>query len=257
MAIMELSQAKLKYFSALNINKVRQSEGLFIAEGIKSVKDLILHQAICETIIYNPSEIDLYELNDIPHSAQIFTCQQIHKLSSLKTPSGIVGVFKIPHKSKEYLPNDSDWTLILDNINDPGNMGTIIRTAHWYNVKNIILFGYCTDIYASKVVQSTMGSLVFPHFYECKSEEDFKKHFWREDLPLIVTSLNGKSIQEFDALKKGVLVMGSESHGVQDFWVKMKNAQPAFLPFINNSSHPESLNVAIASAIFMHHFIQP
>lgn len=254
---MELSQAKLKHFSSLNIKKIRQSEGLFIAEGLKNVKDLILHQAICETIIYNPSEINIAELDKIPDSTQVYTCKQIQKLSSLKTAPGIVGVFRIPNNNNKYQPNVSDWTLILDNINDPGNMGTIIRTAHWYNVKNIILFGNCTDIYASKVVQSTMGSLVFPHFYECKSEEDFKANFWQEELPLIITSLNGKSIQELEPYKKGYLVMGSESHGVQDFWIKIKNAQPAFLPFVNNSSHPESLNVAIASAIFMHHFIQP
>ncbi len=252
---MELSQAKLKYFHSLLQKKNRTTERLFIAEGLKTIADLIQNNANCEAIIIDNAEIDEQKLSFIPANTTLYTTKQIHKLSSQSSPAGIIGVFKMPNSSADFSFKSSKWTLILDNINDPGNMGTVIRTAHWFNIQNIILFGNCTDIYAPKVVQSTMGSLLFPHFYTCFNEEEFTNTFHQKDKKLFVTSLEGKPINDVAKTSEGYLVLGSESHGVQPFWEQLENASSIYLPFQNEKSHPESLNVATAGAIFMHHFI--
>lgn len=253
---MELSQAKLKQFSALLQKKHRTSEQLFIAEGVKTVKDLISNGAICKTIVYHPEQIEEHLFSSIPSSIDIYTTKHIQKLSSQKTPAGLLGIFEIPASPINFPTNSPEWTLILDSVSDPGNMGTLIRTAHWFNISQIILFGNCTDIYAPKVVQSTMGSLVFPDFYWCNSQEEFEKQFFNQQMPLYVTSLDGKPLNQTNCSSKGYIVLGSESHGVQNFWKKIPNTHPLFLPFNNQENHPESLNVAVAGGIFMHSLIQ-
>lgn len=249
---MELSQAKLKQFSALLQKKHRSSEQLFVAEGIKTVKDLIEQGAICKTIIYHPDQIEDKSLSFIPSSSDIYITKQIQKLSSQKTPAGLLGIFEMPNPPSRFPTQTPQWTLILDNISDPGNMGTLIRTAHWFNISQIILFGNCTDIYAPKVVQSTMGSLIFPHFYWCASQKEFETEFLIKKAPIYITSLNGHPFNTSEKASSGYIVLGSESHGVQPFWEQLPNAYPLFLPFSNPNNHPESLNVAVAGGIFMH-----
>src|SRR5688572_13493817 len=138
---MELSQNKLKYLTSLHQKKTREEEGVFIAEGLKVITDLVRFGFVPQLLAYNPSRFDLKDFGQSHAFCEYFTTNEVQdsKISLLSTPPGVLAVFVKPVHEIDRARLKTSYVFILDNINDPGNLGTIIRTAHWFGIENIYI----------------------------------------------------------------------------------------------------------------------
>tara|TARA_X000000950_G_scaffold37305_1_gene39843 strand:+ start:89 stop:805 length:717 start_codon:yes stop_codon:yes gene_type:complete len=237
-----LSKNEQKKIRLLDEKKYRSKFGLFIAEGLKIVKELIQEGHAFESI-YSSKPIDFAPYKLIDKST-------MNKVSQLTNASGIIGVFKIPKFSNRF--NTESFSLALDSVSDPGNLGTIIRLCDWFGINDIFCSSDTVDCYNSKVVQSSMGSIarVKCHYIELS---DFLS---KSELTVYGATLNG--ISHYDNLynKKGILVLGSESHGISPQVLK----EIDHCVTINSNgvgTKADSLNVATATAILLGEIFRP
>lgn len=249
---MEISKSKISLYSSLSQVKMRRRHGLFIAEGLKSVADS-LQQFELEALILS-KDVDKSSLTFDIESELIkgkvleADSSTIKKISSLSTPSDVMAVFHIPNDRNQNLRVDPDSLyLVLDGVRDPGNMGTIIRTAHWFGVRKIFASMDCVDVYNPKTVQSTMGSLGKVEIVYCDIEALIDSN---PGMPVYGTLLDGKNIYKSELGTSGFIVMGNEGKGLSDK-VKSKVTHKLLIPPYDESNHSESLNVAIATAVVL------
>jgi len=250
---MQLSASRLKWIISLQQKKFREEHRVFVAEGKKVIGDLVENGWIPQYIVTGPELQDwaddrLGSTTDIA----VADAMQMKKASGLSTPPGILAVFPVPLSSDEI-----SWTapvcLLLDGIGDPGNMGTILRTAHWFGVRDIFLDHHCTDPFAPKVVQATMGSLAKVRLHTVADSLALAAEARSKGVDICFADMEGtdyRSLQRKDPL---LLVLGSESHGVSEVW----RAQAAFvasIPPADLSDHPDSLNVAVSASVLLSHF---
>lgn len=246
---MAISQANLKNIRQLAESKHRKGEKRFTAEGHKTISDL---QRFGYTIVHLYAVDEAFEaakfINPIAESV---SKKEMDRMSGLSTPPGILGVFVLPDILIDNQVKTGVWSLVLDGIKDPGNMGTILRTAHWFGITDIYLCNACVDIFNPKVVQSSMGSLAAIKFRLIDSIEHFIQYATNKKHPLYATDMKGKALTNYQKFEPCSIIMGSESHGISQAWEKVgveKLSIPGFY-------HPllESLNVAVATGIILYH----
>jgi len=232
----------IKLLNQINQKKNRLELGLFAAEGIKSVRELIEGGLVLK-YLFATSE---YENNF--HSEALITVDAatLKKLSNLKTPSGVLGVFEIPQKP---LLIHSGLTLVLDEINDPGNLGTIIRLCDWFGVDQLVCSNNTVDCYNPKVVQASMGSLARVSIVYCDLEEFLKN----DERPVYGTFLKGNSIYQCNLKPDLILVMGNEANGISSGIEKLVT-DSITIPGFGREHKTESLNVATATAVILSEF---
>jgi len=238
-----ISKKQIQFIRSLKLKKYRHQQQMFIAEGEKWLNEIIQNEVHSESIFLTDEKlIDQYKIT-VPYldKISIIKPKELEQISQLKTPNKIVTVLPIFNNKLNITDLKNDFTLVCDNIKDPGNLGTIIRTASWYNFKQIILSENCVDIYNSKVVQSTMGALLHLNIYQCNLIELFKQH---KQIPIHATAIKGKAIRSLE-LKSGFVVIGSESHGVGKEILKLCTNRIS----IKKYGKAESLNVAVATGI--------
>lgn len=250
---MALSKNKIKYFNSLNLKKNRDNEQVFIAEGIKLVGDLLPYfkakyiVATTEWLSKNSHIADeIIEIENI---------EEMKKITLLSTPSPVYVVF---YRSQydfnlQDLLLKRELILALDTVQDPGNLGTIIRIADWFGIKNIICSHGTVDVYNAKTIQSTMGALarVKVHYVELRDVLDiFRKHAY----PIYGTFLDGASIYNAELAKYGVIVMGNEGNGISDEIEKLVSDKLLIPSYPADEPTSESLNVAVATAIVCSEF---
>lgn len=236
-----LSKNKIKFIKSLQQKKNRIESNLFVVEGRKSVSSLLnspfeVKEVYCTDIVLKKVP-GLLALNPF-----------IVEDSSIQKASGLVSNKEAIAVVKQKYSEEIDWNkniLYLDGISDPGNLGTIVRTAEWFGIEQIICSDDCVEFYNPKVIQSTMGSFS-SKAPVIKSVSSFLKEA-PEGLDIYVTSFNGESPKKISGIKSGALVMGSESHGVSDLWETAKHTDIT-IPS-SPDSKAESLNVAIATSI--------
>ena len=240
---MSLSKNKLKYIKSLKDKKSRSEHNTFIAEGNKMVSDLLPHlkcqllvgtSAFLETIDQSISIDEIVEVNDT----------QLAQASFLKTPQQVLAVFYQPDYEEEHISNQ--LVLALDGVQDPGNLGTIIRLADWYGIGNIFCSHDTADVYNPKVVQATMGALARVRVHYVDLQEFLTEN---SSLPIYGTLLDGQNMYEQNLESHGIIVMGNEGNGIRpeiEQLISTKLYIPNY-PIGNPTS--ESLNVAIATAI--------
>ncbi|MCF8369404.1 MAG: RNA methyltransferase [Bacteroidales bacterium] len=247
-----LSKNKEKIIRSLPILKYRKQTGLFLAEGPKIVEELLEStfevNFICATSEWLNSKNSLvkkYECFEV-------TQNELNKISALKNPNQVLATFKIPDNSP--IPNFSnELILVLDNIRDPGNLGTIIRSADWFGVKNIICANTCVDLYNPKVVQSTMGSIARVGLFYTDLIEYFTKAALQ--MPVYGAVLNGANMYTAVDTSTGYLIIGNESNGISDGllpFITKKLSIPSFVK--PDGSHAESLNASVATAVLLAEF---
>ena len=239
-----LSKNKIKLIRSLESKKQRIETGLFVAEGNKLVAD-ILPFFNCELLVAKPAWIAAQ--GDLQVRELIIAeDNDISRASLLKNPQDVIAVFTQSKRSlnKEILKNG--LTLVLDGIQDPGNLGTIIRLADWFGIRNLIGSPDTADVYNPKNVQASMGSMAHVDvFYEPLPAllEELK------DLPIYGTFLDGKILYESNLNSTGVIVMGNEGNGIRPE-VEQYVTNRLYIPnFPQGSESTESLNVAVAAAI--------
>ena len=231
-----LSKNEQKKIRLLGEKKYRSKLGLFIVEGLKIIQELIQEGYAFESI-YSSKPIDFapYKLIDKP---------TLNKVSYLTNCSGIMGVFKIPESSHIY--KTDSFSLAVDSISDPGNLGTIIRLCDWFGIKNIYCSSDTVDCYNPKVIQSTMGSIARVKCHYINLIPFLSKY----ESTVYGATLDGKTHYHNLYDKKGILVVGSESHGISTEVLKKIDQSVTITPK-GLGTNAESLNVATATAILL------
>lgn len=228
-----ISKNQIKFVRQLEQKKYRKKEGLFVAEGPKVVGDLLRAG-------FNAQEIyATKEWNSNEKRVQEVTEEELRKVSFLQHPQQVLALFEIPSAK---LSSDSDLSLALDDVQDPGNLGTIIRIADWFGISTIYCSENTVDAWSPKVVQATMGSIARVNIVYT----DLKELIRNAKVPVYGTLLDGQNIYTQELTQEGIIVMGNEGNGISQ----------AIRPLINRKllipqfhEGPESLNVAIATAI--------
>ena len=239
-----LSKSKIKYIRSLEMKKFRIESGCFLAEGNKLVRD-ILPFFECELLVAKPSW--MAQQGDI-RAGELIAAEgdDIEKASLLKTPQDVIAVFKQPNYFLDTEELKRNLSLVSDGIQDPGNLGTIIRLADWFGIKNVICSPDSADIFNPKTVQATMGAIArvkvfYTHLPELLND--------LAGLPVYGTFLEGKNIYEEELTANGLIVMGNEGKGISRpvaGHISHKLYIPNYPP---ETETAESLNVAVATAI--------
>ncbi|OYD43495.1 TrmH family RNA methyltransferase [Sphingobacterium cellulitidis] len=238
-----LSKAQISLITSLQHKKFRTQHNLFVVEGIKSVLEFI-HSSYKISKIFATAEAAA-KLGKIPQNIKLdeLTDAEFNKISGLKNPQGALALVEIPQFDQLHLTNlKGKHSLILDDVQDPGNLGTIIRTAEWFGIENIICSIGTVDAYNPKVVQATMGSLSRIEIHYLDLEEFILKN----NMPIFGALLNGESIYETNFGDEGFIMMGNEGNGIRESLIP-KVDKAVTIPRVGNA---ESLNVAVATTIF-------
>jgi TrmH family RNA methyltransferase len=227
----------------LHHKKFRDEFGVFIGEGPKLVTQLLQNKnMVCKEIFAcEPFVLENENLvNNIP--VTLVSDFEMDKISTLTVAGTILGIFE---KKKEFEIGDikNKWTLMLDGIRDPGNFGTMIRTADWFGIEQMVCSNDCADQYNPKVVQSTMGSIANVHIHYT----DLAAFLSSQDIKKYAATLSGKDISMIKSLKQGIIIIGNESRGIQKEILDLSDEQIT----IRGYGKAESLNAAVATGIIL------
>ena len=245
-----LSKVRVKYIQSLGQKKGRDTEDVFIAEGPKIVEELLSAENATIQHLYATSQWIEKNKNRV-HNIQLTEVDgsDLERISQLKTPNEVLAIVS-KFKAPELIELKGRITLALDRIQDPGNMGTIIRVADWFGIKNIICTPDSADIYNSKVVQATMGSLVRVNVIYTELESWLKKN---NQIKTYAAALSGKPLHSFGKIGEGILIIGNESKGIQENILAMTDEKIT----IQRTGKAESLNAAVSTGIILSHITTP
>lgn len=252
-----ISKNQQKYIHGLELKKNRKKDGVFVAEGTKIVSELLsagykaTFIAGCEEWIASNADI-LGNVKEV----QVVTEEELRKTSFLQHPQHVLGVFIQP--SDNQLPK-SDWLkdnlcIALDGVQDPGNLGTIIRIADWFGIDTIVCSNTTVDAFSPKVVQATMGSIARVKVIYTDLNAYLRS---LNDIPVYGTQLDGENIYEKKLTTNGIIIMGNEGNGISPEIRRLINSRILIPSFPPERPTAESLNVAIATAITVAEFRRP
>lgn len=237
-----VSKNQIKIITGLQQKKYRKQHKLFFAEGIKVVQELL------------NSNFELYQLfttedvfsNVDKAKVEFITEAELKKISALTTPNGCLALFVKPEEKP--VP-DTGLIVALDDVRDPGNLGTIIRLCDWFGISHLVCSEQCVDVFNPKVVQATMGSLTRVNVVYT----DLDAYLAKTKLPVLGTFMDGDNIYETALPENGIIVMGNEANGISPA-IEDKAGHRISIPRFGNLQQTESLNVATAAAIILSEF---
>ncbi len=232
-----ISKNQIKWVRSLELKKNRRSEGLFVAEGPKVVGDLLRAGFTAR---------QLFSTSPKTADAQPVTEEELRRISFLQHPQEVLGVFQIPDNLAPVSP-EGHLSLALDGVQDPGNVGTIIRIADWFGIDCIYCSPATADVYNPKVVQATMGSIA--HLPVIYTDLPQLLDGLPADFPVYGTLLDGDDIYNQPLSDEGIIVMGNEGNGISEAVRQRVNRRLLIPNFRQGCQNAESLNVAIATAI--------
>lgn len=242
-----ISKNQLKYIRQLEQKKYRRREGLFVAEGTKVVGDLLLR--------YRPEAVFATADWQAPAgiTPQLVTDDELRRISFLQHPQQVLALFPLPtinYKlstiNSKLSTINSTLSIALDGVQDPGNLGTIIRIADWFGISTIICSEDTVDAWNPKVVQATMGSIARVNIIYINLPEFLDS--LPADFPVYGTFLDGDNIYTQELTREGLIIMGNEGNGISDA-VRAKVNRRLLIPDFHQGETADSLNVAIATAI--------
>lgn len=245
----------IKDIKKLDRKRNRWKENKFIIEGIKLIEEAILEGVRLYSIIFSESFSNLDEFDEIVSKLDkniekyIVTDSIFNEITDTETPQGVLGVIGFNSISLDEITNiEKPVLLFLDGLQDPGNLGTIIRTADAFNIDGIILGEGTVDPYNPKVVRATMGSIFRTKMYSSKNNDECIEHFRTKNIKIISTDLNGDLLDSKDIIGGSIFVIGNESKGVSEkiLGVSDRNIR---IPMPGNA---ESLNAGVAASIIMY-----
>lgn len=252
---MELSKTKTSLYASLSAKKMRQKHGLFLAEGEKCALDTLGAfplECLVVTKEWYDSNIQLVAEYEYSNCVAVASADSIRKITTLVSPPEVIAVFRLPEEDNfDIKIEDEKLYLMLDGVQDPGNLGTIIRTADWFGIDTIIASRDTADVFNPKVVQSTMGSLKRVRLIYADLKGILGEH---GEMPVYGLLLDGESIykQSYDG-KGGFIVMGNEGNGISQE-IRECVGHRLLIPPYDAGRRPESLNVAVATAITLSWF---
>ncbi len=242
-----ISKNQIKYIHQLELKKFRKQEGLFIAEGHKVVGDLLRAGfkprqifAVQDWITDNSSQLSVLD-----SQFSEVNLEELTRLSLLQHPQQVLALFPIPDEQTIPSPKNA-LSILLDNVQDPGNLGTIIRIADWFGIDTIYCSLGTVDAWNPKVVQATMGSIARVHIKYVDPQLLFDS--LPDNFPVYGTFLDGDNIYTQQLSQQGIIVMGNEGNGISDA-VRSRVTHKLLIPDFHKGDTADSLNVAIATAI--------
>ena len=241
-----MEKSRLKWIKSLQLKKYRQAEQCFLVQGYKAVEVLLDSTfEVVEILTTKEFSDRLYaKINGLNRSVRFSTVQGsvLESLGSFQSNDAVLAVVRM--KPEENITAGKGLILLLDSIRDPGNLGTIIRTADWFGVSKIVLSPTCVDFYNPKVISATMGS--FCHINFCYT--DLTEFIRAASLPVYGAFLNGKNIQTVNFNPDGLICIGNESHGISpevEACISDRVTIPGY-------GYAESLNASVAAGIFLY-----
>lgn len=244
-----LTKARIKYIKSLQLKKYRKQEQRFVVEGEKSVIELLKSDFLTEMLLVTEAFQHRHSalLKQFSGECVIVKPSELNGLGELKTNEMALAV-AVMKENKPFEMHAKKWTLVLDNIRDPGNLGTIIRIADWYALQGIVASTETTDLYSSKVIQATMGSFTrVPVFYTSLPE-----FLHGNSVAVLGAFLQGENIHHFTAPEGGFLVIGNESAGISHEVARYVTHRVTIPRF----GKAESLNAAAATAVLCDNLIR-
>ncbi|MHB1688146.1 MAG: TrmH family RNA methyltransferase [Ignavibacteriaceae bacterium] len=244
-----ISKNDLKYYSSLLNKKFRQEENKFIVEGEKIVNEGLDSNFTCEVIFLSKSFAEengdfVTRLKKEKQNFEIIKEKEFEKLSDTISPQGIAAIFHKPKKKKDF---EDDLVIALENISDPGNVGTIIRNCDWFGIKEIILGENCAEVYNPKTIRASMGSIFHLNINENVKIVSYLNLVKTQGYKIYCTDLNGKNLFDMELQSKSVIVFSNEANGPSG---QLLNISDEIITIPKYGS-AESLNVASASAVIL------
>jgi len=239
---MNLSKNHIKLITSLQQKKYRQKHKLFVAEGVKVVEELLSSNFKIEKLFVTED----YSCNLSNEQLVLVSDVELKKISQLKSPNKVLGLFKIPETNSAI---DKGLIVALDEVNDPGNLGTIIRLCDWFGVSKLVCSRNTVDCFNQKVVQASMGSLTRVNIVY----KDLVPFIKDTALPSFIADMDGENVYESKLPKEAILIMGNEANGISDEIREIINSKIS-IPRFGEGQQTESLNVATATAILISEF---
>ncbi len=250
-----LSRQQIRFITSLQIKKIRREQQLFSAEGSKLIEELLHSRLIAHSVYAHESWLQNNRSLIESKKIQAFAVSdaELIRISSQKTANQAVAVFQIPFSEFDPVTISNEIVLMLDDINDPGNLGTILRTADWFGIQHVVCSPGTVDLFNPKTIQATMGSIArvnvcYTNLYGILSKI-------RE--PVYGAVLKGKSLREIKKTRNGIIIIGNEAHGISPSlhpFITYPLTIPSPVPDGAGIRRPESLNAAIAAAILCWEF---
>lgn len=237
-----ITKNQIKLIISLKQKKFRNENQLFIAEGEKVIRELFNSKFELEHLYCTNNIFDDLKLNNITTISQ----SDLEKISALSTSNNCLGLFRIPRVNSI---KKNGLIVVLDDIRDPGNLGTIIRLCDWFGVNQLVCSNETVDVFNPKVVQATMGSLKRVQVNYC----DLNEFLLNSDLPIFGTFMDGKNIYKTNLPENAIIILGNEANGISN---KLENLikNRLTIPRFGAIQETESLNVATAAAIVLSEF---
>ena len=242
-----ISKNRISQIRKLHAKKFRDEDGLFLVEGYKCVEMLCASDFIVEEVFATENALRENENWLRNKEITIITAEEMSRISTMQTPPELLAIAQQRSDDEEIL--GSNPVLSLDHISDPGNLGTIIRTADWFGIQHIVCSPDCVELYNPKTIQATMGS--FAHVYVHKRP---LAAFLRDESAhrrILGTFLNGEDIRTLDFQPSDIVVIGNESNGISDEVAQVVTQRITIPSFAQGRETAESLNAAIAAALVM------
>jgi TrmH family RNA methyltransferase len=248
---MPLSKNRLKYFRTLHQKKYRQEEQLFIVEGEKPLLELMHAQASWEVVFWGLTAyfIEKYE-KILPKQLtyELISPDELHQLSTLENQKGGIAVVQMPTQTP-IVPQENAYIIALDNIQDPGNLGTILRLADWYGFPKVVCSENCVEVYNPKTILASMGSFLRVQTFYTNLPAYLLEN---KNFTVLGAVMQGENLHKATLPKGGILVLGNEGHGISPEVASCLN-MPLTIPRFGKA---ESLNVAMATAVFLDRLAQ-
>lgn len=235
-----LSKNHIKHIQRLKLKKHRLSDNLFVAEGVKTINELLQSSFTLEHLYTTKPFVTK------TNKQTLITDLELKKISFLTTPNTALAVFKIP---KPQPINTNSLIVALDNVRDPGNLGTIIRLCDWFGIPHLICNTETVDCYNPKVIQATMGSITRVNI----TYLDLDSFLASTTLPVFGAFMDGSNVYKTQLPENGILILGNEANGISTS-IKHKITKPIAIPQFGVQQDTESLNVATATAILLSEF---
>lgn len=247
-----IGKGKISSITRLHQKKFRDESGLFLVEGIKSVGDLLRSTFEMEEVLATDTWVREHE-KEVPAAAELtmVTSAEMERLSAWKNPQPVMAVARIPHRDLADIQQDQPL-LMLDDLRDPGNMGTIIRTADWFGIRQLVCSQTTVELYNPKVIQATMGSFTRVKVYYIDLESFIDNNL--KERRVLGAFLEGTPVQRFSFQPSDVIVIGNEANGITEAVARKINAKILIDSPVKSTDKAESLNASIAAAIMMYQY---
>lgn len=245
-----MTKAEIQFLRSLADKRTRDTEQLFIAEGSKLVEEIMASQFVVRNV---------YTTNAAMRgkNVTIIDRKEMERISQLKSANDTLAVVEQPHYSLNIDNLRGNLVLALDGVQNPGNLGTIVRLADWFGIKDIICSHECADCYNPKVVQATMGAILRVRIHYTDNLAELLSRAAKMQMPIYGTLLDGDNIYSASITSSGIIVMGNEGRGLTDACRERLTHRLYIPPYPADAPTSESLNVAMATGIILAEFRRP